>query len=228
MTTLSPESGLCCIATAGDYTGDNMSKLLPKSWEIESPLSVDDLVKGIAPRLELARSFRWGRNSTDKPLQGAVFPSGFLINRVAYHSFRRPYYPWYRPMLKGTFIPHDNGTTIRVRMEFDLIVRAVIIAIHCINGLLLIGGLVAAVETGTWGLLVGQTLLSGIVLLLAWWLPVMEGSEVKRLLSQMLAEVHEEAAGREVLTNTRRSTPPPLPDQSESVSGTSGDAAREN
>ena len=175
-------------------------KWLPyESWELASPLQVDQMVDGMARRVEPVKWFRmpWGNDHT--PFQGSIHEHGFTISRVIHYSNS------FLPVLNGTFIPTQSGTTIKIRMALHAFVLAFLAAWFGMLGLFGLAGILLLVSKGDWtliGILAGMALFAVAMTWGCFWA---EAGKTKRLFLELMLEIHEEAAGQSPRPNERRS-----------------------
>lgn len=161
-------------------------KWLPyDSWEVQSPLSVDELVRGMSGRIRAVKWFAWARAHT--PLQGDVNSGGFRVSRVI------PYANAGLPCIHGTFIPGDRGTTIRLRMMPHLVVIVFMAYWLGMLGLFGLVSVLALIGDGSWTLLLVFGGMGAFALLLVYGAFWAEAGKAKSLLSEVLLEVHREA-----------------------------------
>jgi hypothetical protein len=166
-------------------------KWLPyESWEVQSPLSADGLVRGMTKRIGPAKWFGWARAHT--PLQGQVHAGGFLVSRVI--AYRNSFLP----CIHGTFIPSDRGTTIRIRMMPHIVVIVFMACWFGMLGLFGLVGLFVLIAEGNWILLLVCGGMGAFALLLVYGGFWAEAGKAKDLLSQVLLEVHSEAVNNSV------------------------------
>jgi hypothetical protein len=164
-----------------------------EKWEVQTPLDVPTLVKGLSRYAEPYRLFSeittwWKKNGP--PFYGKVDVNGFRLQRRT----------WYRnhlgAVLSGRFVESPRGTTIQIKMASHPFV-AVFTAIQIgILGVVLAILLVAAINEGQ-GMIaavLGGMFVFGVVMAYGryWW----DAPRSKRLLSEALAEIEREAAGR--------------------------------
>ena len=86
-------------------------KLVPyEQLTIRTSLSPEDAIKRIRENVEPERHFRgWG--PSEKPYQGDVLPSAFLITRIIQYSNS------FLPIIRGYIQPDVNGSVIRIMMR---------------------------------------------------------------------------------------------------------------
>lgn len=181
-------------------------KWLPyESWTIDSPLDVPTLVAGMRERIEPTKWFRkwWGSDHT--PLQGTIHDRGFSASRVIHYRNS------FLPMLYGKFLPASGGTMIRVRMMPHPLVIAFMAHWFGFLGIFGLVGLIVAIQDGTWGFLLPVGIMGGFGLILTYGAFFAEAGKAKNLISQVLLDVHKEAAHKSVQSDEERPAPPPLP-----------------
>jgi hypothetical protein len=169
-------------------------KLLPyKTWELQSPLPVQQLIVGMVKRIEPARWLRWPTKRDHTPLQGSVHDRGFIVSRVLHYQNPSP------PTIYGTFIPGKTGTTIRVRMTLHYLLWAFY---GIWFGMLGLFGLASVtvfaqgdrISTVTLMLVIGgMAILGGAFLCGGFWA---EARRAEELLWKTLMDIHEEAGVR--------------------------------
>ena len=108
------------------------------------------------------------------------------------------------PHVCGTFIPHDTGTTIRIRMTLHPLVIAFLV---CWTGFFGFFGLVGILE-GTHNAIY-TFLMPGAVMLAACAGFFMEADGTKSLLSEVIMDVQRKAANRKLEKNDTDSRPSP-------------------
>lgn len=168
-------------------------KLLPyDSWSIESPLDVQTLVTGMTERIEPRKLFRGFSTLGHTPLQGTVSTDGFSASRIIHYRNS------FLPMLYGKFTPNQQGTTIRIKMMLHPFVLAFLGVWFGMLGLFSLSGIAALLESGSWGFLRHIGFMGGIAILLTYGAFFAEAGKAKNLISQLLLEIHKEAANKSV------------------------------
>lgn len=184
-----------------------MMKLLPyDSWSIESPLDVQTLVAGMTERIEPCKWFQGFSSSDRTSLQGTVSAAGFSASRIYYRNS-------FLPMLYGRFSPHQQGTTIRITMMLHPFVLAFLVVWFGMLGLFSIAGIAVLLESGSWDFLRHIGIMGGFAILLTYGAFFAEAGKAKKLISQVLLEIHLEATNKSVQSD--EAVPPPLPRQAD-------------
>jgi len=131
-------------------------------WTIGSPLDVPTLVAGMRERIEPTKWFRKWWSNDHTPLQGTIHDQGFSASRVIHYQNA------FLPILYGKFTPNPTGTTIRVRMMLHPLV--IVFMANCFGflGICCLAGLIAAIQDGTWGVLIAASIMGGLSLLLTY------------------------------------------------------------
>ena len=172
-------------------------KLLPyDSWTIDSPLDLPELVAGMTQRIEPQKWFRGLTRGALLPLQGKVDLQGFSASRII--TYRNSFLP----MLYGKFIPTQQGTTICIKMMLHPFVLAFLAVWFGMLGLFSLAGIAALVENGSWGFLGHIGIMGGFALLLTYGAFFAEAGKAKNLISQVILEIHKEAANKELNPTT--------------------------
>jgi hypothetical protein len=159
-----------------------------ESWEIESPLSVPELVTEMTKRIEPSKWFLLPQNRSHAPLHGSIHSGGFAVSRVI--RYRNSFLV----ALYGTFVPHQNGTTIRVRTLVHPLVR-VFMAVYFGN-VGMFGLFALVLEHNRMGCfflgISGIITIAGIGFVYGiFWA---EAGKSRRVLSTVLTDIHKEAA----------------------------------
>jgi len=159
-------------------------KWLPNdSWEVQSPLSVERLVQGIARRVGPLKAITWPWGD-DRPIQfqGRVDERGFSVSRIQHFGNT------FVPHLAATFVPNEEGTTIRIRMTVNP-VAIPFMAAWC-------GGMAVLAFLTLWG---GDWMFAAVMGSLGVCVPAAtyaflweEARRSRRRLSLMLKEIHRE------------------------------------
>ena len=165
-----------------------MNALLYQSWGWQSPLTIAQLVSGMKQRIGPLAWIRWPFGSNKAPLQGDIDEHGFALYWVT--IFRQGF----KPVLKGRFIPSEQGPTIKVIMTFDP-VTWIFLAVWF--GMLGCFGLLGVLyfilkDDGAFMRGIGVVaLISAILVCLSYW----SGAETaKNFLTDVLLEIHAAAA----------------------------------
>ncbi|MDP6635281.1 MAG: hypothetical protein QGG42_10310 [Phycisphaerae bacterium] len=158
--------------------------LLPyESWEIDSSLTVDELVAGMTSRTKPSKLLCTGSRNYAS-LQGGIHARGFCLHRVVhYHNSSLPH-------IYGRFVPRDNGTTIRVRMTFDPIVFAILVFMVGLFGIAGLVGILQSIRYAAY-----TFLMAGVLILLACGGFFLEAGRTQNLLSEMIENMQRKAAG---------------------------------
>jgi hypothetical protein len=165
------------------YQGRLMHKWLPyASWEVESPLRVDDLVNGMSTAVERSKCLRW-RKTDHLPFEGEIGPDGFHIRRVIHYQNS------FLPQVYGRFDSCANGSVIRVRMMIHPLILAFMTCWFVFLGL---WSTIAAIQEGMLCFVLPAALLGGFLILLAYVGFFMEAAKTKGLLEEVFARLHEE------------------------------------
>ncbi|MCH8512317.1 MAG: hypothetical protein LAT83_11785 [Kiritimatiellae bacterium] len=101
-------------------------------------------------------------------------------------------------MLYGKFTPNQQGTTIRIKMMLHPFVLAFLGVWFGMLGLFSLSGIAALLESGSWGFLRHIGFMGGIAILLTYGAFFAEAGKAKNLISQLLLEIHKEAANKSV------------------------------
>jgi hypothetical protein len=153
-------------------------------------------------RIEPTKWFRKWWSSDHTPLQGTVHDRGFSASRII------GYQNSFLPVLYGKFTSTTAGTTIRVRMMPHPLVIVFMAHWFGFLGLFGLAGLIAAIQDGTWGFLVPVGIMGGFGLLLTYGAFFAEAGKAKKLISEVLLDVHKEAVKK---SDGTRAVPPPVP-----------------
>ena len=181
-------------------------KWLPyDSWVIDSPLDVPALVAAMRELIEPTQWFRRPGRSDHTPLQGTINDQGFTSSRIIHYRNS------FLPMLYGRFIPTPAGTSIRIRMTLHPLVMAFMAYWLGMTGLFALLGVVAGFTGQTWtmGIVAGCMFLFGLGMTYAgFWA---EAGKAKAILSEVLLDLHKEAANDSVQSDELRAAPPSSP-----------------
>jgi hypothetical protein len=172
------------VAGSRPYAESPMKWLPSDSWEVQSPLSVERLVRGIARRVGPVKAITWPWGD-DRPMQfqGTVDERGFSVSRIQHFGNT------FVPHLAATFVPNKEGTTIRIRMIVS-VAAIPFMAAWC-------GGMALGTFITLWG---GDWVLAAVLGSLGVCVPAAtyaslweEARRSRRRLSLMLKEIHREA-----------------------------------
>jgi hypothetical protein len=170
-----------------------MRLLLYKTWQVESPLKVNQLLDGMRKRIEpscptfIENKFLWGRVDT----------RGFTVSRIIHNSSFFPHSKFILPVLSGIFIDNGNGTTIKITMTLRRVVWVFLAAVLAMAGpyiiVLALAGILVLAQEGDWFLIN----ISGVIGLVAPSLVIvgylLEASKSEKLLAEVLVDVHKES-----------------------------------
>lgn len=188
-----------------------MNRLPHESWELGSPLDSVELALRLKPRLEEHGKWWWQGDWSKFPvLRGSVSFKGFTacFERASRH----------RPVeIVGRFHPNGDGTRIQIRMMPLRLTMLFLLMWMLALGFICIVMVYSAYGDGQWDRLFVPGLMEvGGFLILCTEVALYryKAPEVKKLLAQLFAEVHDDAARNVPLQPMDNTKPPPWPAQS--------------